>query len=122
MNELSKHIQSLMKEKGLSTYDVARNSKHSVSAATITKILNSEIQSSSIGTLKGIAKGLGITEDEIFRVARGLPPRPESRFEFYAEAFDGQELSDSDWIEIEARILFDVEQKKKAIKNENSIN
>ena len=112
-SHLSDLVRDVMKEKGLSTYDVARNCKFKITAATVSKILNREIKSNSLDTLVALAEGLGISDTSVFRAARGLPPEtPTERLEILAETFDGQELSDSDWKEIEGVIKIMIEQKK----------
>src|SRR5690348_7819842 len=70
---LADFVRRILAEKGISTYDVQKASDNSISAATVTKIINGDIRSSSIETLAALAKGLGVPEDQVFRVARGLP-------------------------------------------------
>ena len=112
-SHLSDLVRDTMREKGLSTYDVARNCKFNITAATVSKIINREIKSHSIDTLAALAEGLGIPESMVFRAARGLPSEtPTDRLEILAETFDGKELSDSDWKEIEGVIRIMIEQKK----------
>ena len=112
-DSLSEFVRRILVEKGLSTYDVQKASGNRVSAATVTKIMNGDIRSSSIETLSGLAKGLGIPEDQLFRVARGLPADiPNDRREVLAEAFDGQDLTPDDWQQIEGVIEFLVNQRK----------
>lgn len=112
-SELADFVRRVLFEKGLSTYDVQKASDNGISAATVTKIINGDIRSSSIETLAALAKGLGVPEDRLFRVARGLPADvPTDKAEILAEAFDGRELSDADWQEIEAVIKVMVVQRK----------
>ena len=87
-----------MSEKSISTYEVARRSGGAISQSTVTKILNRDIRSHSIETLSALAKGLGVPEEAMFRVARGLSAEnPTDRFEIYAETFDAGELSKDEW-------------------------
>lgn len=93
---LAEHVRAVMKDKGLSTYDVQKASENAITAATVTKILNCEIKSSGVETLAALAKGIGISADELINIARGRPPRP-SHFDIYAERFDAADLSESEW-------------------------
>ncbi|MDT5268421.1 MAG: Cro/C1-type DNA-binding domain [Acidobacteriota bacterium] len=60
-----------MEGKGLSTYDVARRSGNLITHQTVWSLLNAQGKDVKVGTLKALAKGLGVSEDEIFAVARG---------------------------------------------------
>lgn len=100
MNEtqdLSDFVRNQMIEKNISTYDIQRASGNTVSAGTVTKIVNRDVRSNSIETLVGLAKGLGVPADDVIRIARGLSTQRASRFEIYAETFDAHDLSDSEW-------------------------
>jgi transcriptional regulator with XRE-family HTH domain len=111
--ELADYVKEILTRKGLSTYDVQRASGAGITAATVTKILNREIKTSSLKTLSALAKGLGEPETAIFRVARGLPAETSSdRMEILAEAFDGKGLSEADWIEIESVLKALIDSKK----------
>lgn len=59
---------------------VAENSEGAVSATTIYDLSNDRGGSPSVETLKGIVKGFRRPEieEELFRVARGLPTDPEN--------------------------------------------
>ena len=111
--ELADYVREILMRKGLSTYDVQRASGGGITAATVTKILNMEIKTSGLKTLSALAKGLGEPETAIFRVARGLPPETSAdRLEILAETFNGRELSEADWIEIESVLKALIESKK----------
>lgn len=110
---LADFVAEIMREKNLSSYDVARLSAGGISQSTVNKIINNDVRSHGLDTLAALAKGLGIPEDQIFRVARGLPAEmPTDRREILAEAFDGQDLSAADWADIEGVIEFLVNQRK----------
>ena len=95
---LAEFVANVMREKSLSSYDVARNSDGEISQSTVNKIVNRDIRSHSIETLGSLAKGLGVPEETLFRVARGLPPEPPTlRYEIYAEAFSAEGLTDDEW-------------------------
>lgn len=96
--DLADFVRQTMLEKDLSTYDVAKRSKQRITAATVTKILNRDIKSSGVETLAGLADGLGVPADTIFRLVRGYPAEaPTKAFDIYAERFDAQDLSKSEW-------------------------
>lgn len=96
--KLADFVRAVMLEKSLSTYDVQKASHNRITAATVTKIVNNEIKSSGVETLAALAVGLGVPEDNIFRVARGLPPdEPLDRFEIYAEAFNAADFTPDEW-------------------------
>lgn len=115
-NNLADFIRSKMAEKKLSTYEVARESGNAINANTITRILNGDIKEAKLTTLQAIAKGLGVPEIDIFRVARGMPPEtPKERLKLLAETFAGQGLTDEDWEEVDAMLYVLVEQKKRRI-------
>lgn len=119
--ELAEYVREILSRKGLSTYDVQRASGGNITAATVTKILSREIKTSSLKTLSALAKGLGEPETAIFRVARGLPPETSSdRMEILAETFDGRELSETDWIEIESVLKALIDTKKVTRANEET--
>ncbi len=102
-SELADFIRAKMKEKNLSTYDVARKSGNRISATAISKILSGDVAASSVKTLSHIAAGLGIRDQDIFQVAAGKGDRP-LHFQIYAERFDAEDISDSEWQFIETNI------------------
>lgn len=74
-NQKSETIQEFVKrvrnERGLSTTQVAKNSGKKISSSYITRIENEPFKKVSPEKLTALALGLGITEEEIFAVARG---------------------------------------------------
>lgn len=100
--QLPNYIREKMKEKNLSAADVARKAGNEVSPTTITKIVNGEVNKSGTKTLTLIAKGLGVSEIEILRVANGDDITRPLHFQIYAERFDAGDLSDTEWQFIEA--------------------
>lgn len=88
-----------MEGKSLSTYDVARRSGNLITHQTVWSLLNAQGKDVKVGTLKALAKGLGVSEDEIFAVARGKsvsgdPQLDESRLLEYFRTLspDSQEV------------------------------
>jgi len=110
--QLPDYIRSKMKEQNLSAHDVARRSGNEVSPTTITKILNGEVNRSGTRTLALIAKGLGVSELEMLRVANGDDISRPLHYQVYAERFDAGDLSDTEWQFLEAYFHDTVERFK----------
>src|SRR5215470_10026303 len=69
---LSEYANQVMSEKGLKQADVVRNSEGLISDSYLQDILSGKTKRPSLETLKGLAKGLGVSYyDEILRVASG---------------------------------------------------
>jgi transcriptional regulator with XRE-family HTH domain len=121
---LSDYVRRVISEKGLNYREVARRSGGAFSHATVGYIINGVTKDVGTETLRGLAKGLGVSEDEIFAVARGKSLEPMSPTDFYSalqamgveqfHAFGGVEnLTDDDQQEIIAMIGTMIEQKLK---------
>lgn len=100
-SSLAVFIRAKMKQQNLSAYDVARNAGNEISPTTITKILNGEVNRSGAKTLALIGKGLGVTEIDMFRVARGDDVSRPLHYQIYAERLDGADIEDGEWQFIE---------------------
>jgi transcriptional regulator with XRE-family HTH domain len=109
---LRDYVRRVRSEKNLSTGDVQARSLNAISDAYVSQIENGVAKNPSPEKLIALAKGLGVVEDEVFRVARGLPPESDDLIEMMAETFGGHDLSHDDWKEIEAVIKAMVAQKK----------
>ena len=111
---LSEFIRTTRQERKLSAGDVERNSGGRISDAYVLRIENGHVANVSPEKLDALADGLGIPADDIYRVARGLPAeKPKDRLEILAETFDGKELTEQDWAEIEAVLKKMIDQKKR---------
>lgn len=66
---LPDYVRRVAKEKGLSYRQVAR--RGGISAPSISDILSGKTKKVKLETLKALAKGLEVPEDEIFAIARG---------------------------------------------------
>lgn len=105
---LGEYLKMKLAEYRLSNRDVAANSQNGVSSTTINELSNGKGGSPSVGTLQAIARGFkrGVGfEEELFRVARGLPINPE----------------DATYTKDEAKLLsrwerLDVEQRKAVLR------
>lgn len=102
-----------MEEKNLSTYDVARRSGNLITHQTVWSLLNAQGKDVKVGTLKALAKGLGVSEDEIFAVARGITTVANSDFKNwkFASLFeDAQQLTPEQMREFE--ILMEIARRE----------
>ncbi|HWW74720.1 MAG TPA: helix-turn-helix transcriptional regulator [Pyrinomonadaceae bacterium] len=102
-----------MEGKNLSTYDVARRSGNLITHQTVWSLLNAQGKDVKVGTLKALAKGLGVQEDEIFAVARGITPvdNPDYKNWKFASLFDdAQQLTPEQMREFE--ILMEIARRE----------
>jgi transcriptional regulator with XRE-family HTH domain len=79
-----------MNEKELNYRQVAERSGGLISHTTVFDVVNLRSKDVKAKTLRGLAKGLGVSEDEIFSVARGKSPAedPDYKNWRYASLFD----------------------------------
>jgi transcriptional regulator with XRE-family HTH domain len=73
LESLPEYVQRIMDEKGLKPKDVEVRSSKKIDAAYVFKILHGRSKYPSVVKLQGLAEGLGVDEDELFKVARGVP-------------------------------------------------
>ena len=81
---LSDYVRRIMSEKRLTLREVARRSGSNITQGYVGGIVQGIHTNPSVEKLKALAAGLGVDENEAFRVARGLAPRQPSS----AEAFN----------------------------------
>jgi transcriptional regulator with XRE-family HTH domain len=62
-----------MEEKQLSSRDVEARSQGKIADAYVLKIKKGITTNPTVSKLQALAVGLGVSEDEIFKIARGLP-------------------------------------------------
>lgn len=91
--DLADYVRRIRAEKKLSLNDVARQSGNLISRGYISQIENRYIVSVTANKLQALAKGLGVSEDEIFAVARGKDPEgnPDFKRWKFASLFDEAE-------------------------------
>ncbi len=75
--ELSRYVRRILAEKRLSLRDVQRDSGGRITQGYVGAIVNGRYANPSVGKLKALARGLGESEEKVFRVARGLSPKSE---------------------------------------------
>lgn len=68
--KLAATVRQKMDEQKLSTHDVARQSGNAISHMTVWNILNANVKDVKASTLRALAKGLNISEEEMFAAAR----------------------------------------------------
>lgn len=71
---LGRYVRRVLKEKGLAYADVEARSGGAISDSYIGNIVTGGVGSVTVGKLKALARGLDVSEDEIFSVARGAAP------------------------------------------------
>jgi transcriptional regulator with XRE-family HTH domain len=73
VESLPEYVKRVMKERGLRPKDVEKQSGGDIVDAYVIKIVNGKTKFPSVVKLQALAKGLGVDEDELFKVARGIP-------------------------------------------------
>jgi transcriptional regulator with XRE-family HTH domain len=71
--KIGPYIAQLLKDKGLNYREVARRSGGEISHSAVGDIINGRVSDIGIGTLRGLARGLGVPEQELLEVAIGKP-------------------------------------------------
>ena len=100
---LDQYVRRILKEKGLSLSEVERRSGGSISDSYVCGIINGNVGSLTIAKLKALALGLGVPEDDVFAVARGVSQKDNQEFQesTFALLFNKyKELSDNDKKEV----------------------
>ncbi len=69
---LAGYVRRIREERGFSLLAVARNSQGQISDAYVSRIENGFILNVTPKKLRALARGLQVSEDEIFQVARGI--------------------------------------------------
>lgn len=79
LESLPEYVQRIMDEKGLKPKDVEVRSSKKIDAAYVFKIVHGNSKYPSVVKLQGLAEGLGVNEDELFKIARGIPLHESSK-------------------------------------------
>ena len=69
-DDLAMYVARILQEKRLSLHDVQVMSGRKITDAYVSSIVRGRARNLSVDKLKALARGLGVDEDEIFRVAR----------------------------------------------------
>ncbi|MBK8810687.1 MAG: helix-turn-helix domain-containing protein [Acidobacteria bacterium] len=116
---LAEFVRRVRNEKGLSTPDVERLSGNRITDGYVSRIENNGVRNVSPEKLSALAKGLGVTEEEVFAAARGKTPNrhviTDEKFELLSLKFgtlDGRQKA-------KAEVLIDVlERELERLSNE----
>ena len=73
LESLPAYVTRMMEEKGINAKEVQVRSGNAIADAYVSKIAKGKVKYPSAFKLQGLAAGLGVDEDELFRVARGIP-------------------------------------------------
>jgi transcriptional regulator with XRE-family HTH domain len=86
---LDKYVRRVLKEKELTLSAVERQAGGDISDSYVASITTGNVKNLSLEKLKALARGLGVTEREIFAVACGVPLPIEEDFQKtdFAELF-----------------------------------
>lgn len=86
---LDKYVRRVLKEKELTLSAVERQAGGDISDSYVASITTGNVRNLSLEKLKALARGLGVTEREIFAVACGVPLPIEEDFQKtdFAELF-----------------------------------
>ena len=76
---LAEYVARIIGEKRLKHHEVKEISGGEITDGYVRGIMTGKARNPSVDKLKALALGLGVSEDEIFRVARGLPYESEHR-------------------------------------------
>ena len=71
INKLQDYVRRLISEKDLNYRQVARRSRGLISHGTVYDIISGRNLNPTLAALRGLAKGLGVTEEELFASATG---------------------------------------------------
>lgn len=108
MEQLADFVRKTRDVKGLSTTDVEKNSGKQITDGYVSQIENLYVKNVSPEKLSALAKGLGVTEEEVFAIARGKVPNVntiiDERFETLSLKFGGLKPSKK----VKAEVLIDV--------------
>ena len=85
--ELKEYVKRILNQKKMTLRDVQERSGGDITQAYVGAIVRGRHSNPTIEKLKVLARGLGVDEEELFRVARGLPnPEPS-----YDRAYDSRQ-------------------------------
>ena len=71
---LAEYVDRIMKERGLSAYEVEKRSGNQIADSYVVRIRQGKSKRPSVPKLKGLAKGLGVDYNELLEVAGGSQP------------------------------------------------
>jgi transcriptional regulator with XRE-family HTH domain len=72
---LAEYVKRVRDEKGLSLQDVERRAHKRITSGYVSRVENGQSFNLTVDRLQALALGLGVDEDNIFAVARGVPAK-----------------------------------------------
>jgi transcriptional regulator with XRE-family HTH domain len=95
--ELATLVRNRMEELNLSTNAVARKSGHKISNGTVWNIANNRVKDVKEDTLRALARGIDLPEDEVLAAYYGKQVEPDDSLEGIKVLFNGwHEASEAD--------------------------
>lgn len=85
---LALYVSRVRREKGLSLTQVEAKSGRALSSSYVSRIENGYVSNPSASKLRALARGLGVNEDELFAVARGVAAPEEFRESRFWDLFE----------------------------------
>jgi len=76
---LAQYVCRVVKERGLKHHEVREMSGGKITDGYVRGIMTGKAKNPSVDKLRALARGLGVSEDEIFKVARGVPVEGEAK-------------------------------------------
>ena len=76
---LAEYVCRVFKKRGLKHHEVREMSGGKITDGYVRGIMTGKAKNPSVDKLKALARGLGVSEDEIFRVARGVTTEGEAK-------------------------------------------
>jgi transcriptional regulator with XRE-family HTH domain len=80
IESLAQYVARILKEKNLKHHEVKELSGGRITDGYERGIMTGKASNPRVDKLKALALGLGVSEDEIFRVARGLPVESDDKW------------------------------------------
>lgn len=107
--KISDFVRQTIHKKGLSYRKVADKSGGLITHSTVSDVVNERVTNLSSQTISGLAKGLGVTEQEVFDIVRGKQPNKETkvseRFELLSLKFGALKPSKQSRAEVLVDVL-----------------
>jgi transcriptional regulator with XRE-family HTH domain len=104
---LGEYILRTSKEKDLTLRDIEARSGGKITHGYLSKIISGSTKNVTVDKILAIARGLGVSEEDVFDAARGCAPHAEPDFsqsDFAALFFKYRDLTSDDKAEIDRLI------------------
>ena len=91
LQALAEYVQQHLQRPGVSTHTIAQNAGGGISHGTVWNIANQHVNEVKERTLVALARGLGVSFEEVQAVVKGKPPQYVDPFESIKILFHGWE-------------------------------